>query len=51
MVLVTFVTGPDIVQTTASASRPSAYCYDPFNLRHMPGHPRTAQRLRSTWSC
>ena len=29
---------------------PSAYCYDPFNLRHhMPGHPENRERLRSTW--
>ncbi|MEZ4770593.1 MAG: histone deacetylase [Caldilineales bacterium] len=38
------------MQTTASASRPSAFCYDPFNLRHhMPGHPENRERLRSTW--
>jgi acetoin utilization deacetylase AcuC-like enzyme len=31
-------------------SLPSAYCYDPFNLRHhLPGHPENRERLRSTW--
>jgi len=28
----------------------TAYCYDPFNLRHhLPGHPESRQRLAGTW--
>ena len=28
----------------------TAYCYDPFNLRHhLPGHPENRERLRGTW--
>ncbi len=28
----------------------TAYCYDPFNLRHhLSGHPENRERLRSTW--
>lgn len=29
---------------------PTAYCYDPFNLRHhLAGHPENRERLRGTW--
>ena len=38
------------MQPTNSTRLPSAYCYDPFNLRHhQPGHPENRERLRSTW--
>lgn len=31
-------------------TQPTAYCYDPFNLRHhLAGHPENRERLRSTW--
>ena len=30
--------------------QPTAYCYDPFNLRHhLAGHPENRERLRGTW--
>ena len=30
---------------------PTAYCYDPFNLRHhLAGHPENRERLRGVWS-
>ena len=32
-------------------SHTTAYCYDPFNLRHhLAGHPENRERLRGTWS-
>jgi acetoin utilization deacetylase AcuC-like enzyme len=33
-----------------SGARPTAYSYDPFNLRHhQAGHPENRERLRGTW--
>lgn len=30
--------------------KPTAYCYDPFNLRHhLAGHPENRERLRGVW--
>ena len=32
-------------------THPTAYCYDPFNLRHhLAGHPENRERLRGVWS-
>ncbi len=32
-------------------SHSTAYCYDPFNLRHhLAGHPENRERLRGTWN-
>ncbi len=32
-------------------SHTTAFCYDPFNLRHhLAGHPENRERLRGTWS-
>lgn len=33
-----------------AAAQPTAYCYDPFNLRHhLDGHPENRQRLAGAW--
>ena len=32
-------------------THPTAYCYDPFNLRHhLAGHPENRERLRGVWN-
>lgn len=35
---------------SAAHALPTAYCYDPFNLRHhLAGHPENRERLRGAW--
>jgi acetoin utilization deacetylase AcuC-like enzyme len=42
--------GPSAGPSPTSRARPTAYCYDPFNLRHhQAGHPENRERLRGTW--
>ena len=45
------MTPADAIDLQPNPARlPTAYCYDPFNLRHhLDGHPENRERLRSTW--